>query len=279
MKVQVNKTMKHFTLLLIFSLFLSSEAYAWTRIFDLEGMALSETKLGFAAKSLTKLSNQHVHGGNMSLEMGITAGDTGFHTFGAELALPPIKQFPGASPLGEGSELWYRVWYYFPNGFDFTSGGAGLKLSRIHTSSGGYMTLLIRNGLKAISEVGGAAFYSSQQTKSLGSMVPTGQWHAIEHYVKLHSQAGKGIYRIWQNGNLIFEDTQNPTLANSSSVADRLYLFTYWNDGAPKTQSLYVDDWVVTTDRPGNTDSHGNPFIGIGNAQILASPNPPNSIR
>ena len=97
-----------------------------------------------------------------------------------------------------------------------------------------------------------------------------GVWHAYEQYVKFSATAGKGIFRFWQDGKLIFEDKITPTLA-SSSQSDFIYLFTYWNNNAPATQSLYIDDAIVTNERPNNTDAAGNPFIGVGNATFTAT--------
>ena len=58
------------------------------------------------------------------------------------------------------------------------------------------------------------------------------------------------------------------------SSSDFVALFTYWNSwdpgtgiisGAPVTQSVYIDDVVITTELPDTTDSFGNSFIGTEN--------------
>lgn len=272
-------TMKHTKLILLFSLLFSTQAFAWSKVLNFDELSDGATeKLGFSAKTLTRASNNFSYSGNMSIEIGILQGTEGFSDWGGQMRLPP-KSIPGASDLKEGSEVWYRIWYYFPAGFDFSATGAGLKLSRIHTASSsggheGYMTLLIRNGIGVINPID-SSFYDVNKTNGLGTNVPTGQWHAIEHYVKFHSVPGKAAYRVWQNGKLIFEDTQSTTLKSSSSEADYIYFFTYWNGGAPKTQKAYLDDMIVTTDTPSALDSHGNHFIGVGDVKLTAAPNPP----
>ena len=68
------------------------------------------------------------------------------------------------------------------------------------------------------------------------------------------------------------------------SSSDFVALFTYWNSrdpntgiisGAPVTQSVYIDDVVITTELPDTTDSFGNAFIGTGNLVLKPRPNPP----
>jgi len=45
---------------------------------------------------------------------------------------------------------------------------------------------------------------------------------------------------------------------------DSMFYFscTYWNNGAPQTQTSYVDDILITNETPNNTDEFGNPMIG-----------------
>jgi hypothetical protein len=212
----------------------------------------------------------------MSSEVGIAQGDT--NNMGGSFNFP--------TALGEGEEVWVRGYLYFPAGFDFSASGQGLKTLRIHvkTSSGGnegYHDVLINNGLTVGSEIGNPQFAPNNPSRnSIGQPITTGKWHAIEMYVKYSATPGKGVYRVWQNGNLIFEDKLTHTLRSSSSKADFIYLFTYWNGGAPKTQKAYVDDFIVTNQRPSNTDAHGNPYIGVsGTVSITPPPNPPSAIR
>ena len=50
-------------------------------------------------------------------------------------------------------------------------------------------------------------------------------------------------------------------LSLSSLRADTT-MMGIWNGGAPATQLQYLDDIVITTDQPSNTDAFGNRMIG-----------------
>ncbi len=47
-------------------------------------------------------------------------------------------------------------------------------------------------------------------------------------------------------------------------VIDYLYLFTYWNNEAPPTNHVFIDDLVIatSTNPPPNRDAAGNRRIG-----------------
>ncbi len=49
---------------------------------------------------------------------------------------------------------------------------------------------------------------------------------------------------------LIYEDNTDYTLKNPSDKAVSFLLFTYWNGGAPQTQSLYIDNLQISTTPP-----------------------------
>ena len=77
--------------------------------------------------------------------------------------------------------------------------------------------------------------------------------------------------------------TDRVTLQESTNYAKALNIFTYWNNpsdprGAPKSQFSYIDDLVITNQKPSTTDKLGNPAIGMGGfkpAQVVAPPKPP----
>ena len=94
------------------------------------------------------------------------------------------------------------------------------------------------------------------------------EWDTYEFYLKLDnvpvSQGGTGRVRVWKNGVLLSDITNRETLKDATDVADLSYMFTYWNGGAPQTQSLYLDDVVATNTTPAARDAQGNPMIGTG---------------
>ena len=84
---------------------------------------------------------------------------------------------------------------------------------------------------------------------------------------------GQGIFRVWRDGKLWFEDRTTKTLFDSSSYSDRGHILGLYEEVGPSVeQSVWIDDVIITNDRPNNTDAHGNPFIGMGNVQITAAP-------
>jgi len=241
-------------------------ASAWTVQADFEDGspgAKADGADGFTEAFSRTIYSAHVaHGGAQSAELGITAMAEGFGEWGGSFFPPDV--------LREGDELWFRVYLYFPVGFDFScTQCAGVKTLRIHTAATangnneGYLDVLIDNGLNIGSEVTEDHYTNNPDWKGRGAKVPTGTWMALEQYVKLSSTPGQGIYRVWQDGTLVFEDTITETLRSATSVSDFLYVFSYWNGGAPATQLAYIDDVVLTNEVPAKVDAMGHPFIGV----------------
>ena len=277
MDLSVNRIIKRIVSVIICSFLFSAQAYAWTIFSDFESGTVGERSTfadGMGGRAMTFISDKYALNGNQSLEFGIVQGTEGKEWGGR-------MEFPTA--LKEGDELWLRIFYYFPVGFDFTAGGSGLKLSRVHTTSPSgaheaYITLHAQGNIGMGNSVGGDLFVQNNPGESGrkgGETIPKGEWHAIEHYLKFHSEPGKAKYRVWQNGKLVFEDTLTNTLESSSSLVRGYAMFTYWNGNAPQTQQNYIDDIAVTNNVPSNTDSFGNSYIGVGDFVTMARPKPP----
>lgn len=255
--------MKHIAARLFAFLFLagtlafSVPSFAWTVHLGFDSGTLGQLAQGtggFSESFATAYSNEAAYQSRQSAKMYVTAGSDGWGQWGAIHNLP-------ARPK-EGEEMWLRVASYFPSTFDY-SANPHLKFLRIHTRSDaaenqGYLDLYIRNsGLLAyVNEPVGVI------TSEFGSQVQKGKWEIYEVYVKFSSVAGQGIFRVWQNGKLVHENRQWKTLSGSASYSDRIHIFTYWNGGAPKTQSAYIDDVVITTTQPSARDAGGNYMIG-----------------
>ena len=260
----------------LLALFLySSQVTAWTTTSTFENgtpgtQAVGSDAFGYAFK-YTVFTSDIAHTGKKSAQVGIKSGTDGWGDWGGSFHFP--------SKLYEGDEIWFRTYIYYPKDFDFTASGRGMKTMRIHKSSKsgeneGYFDVLRSNEGGALTI--GSEFLGVQGDRiNLGDVVPKGTWQAYEMYVKFSSVSGGGIYRVWQNGKLIFEDTASRTLTSSSSKADFIYMWTYWNGKAPKTQNAYIDDVVITSDKPGQRDSHGNPYIGLVGGTITSPPKPP----
>lgn len=261
-----------------------SQLYAWTRTADFEGGTVGDYAIGSNALTgragQATYANKFPHTGTRALQAHVKAGK---NAYGGRIAYPSV--------LREGDEVWYRAYWYYPAGFDFTTNAVGLKTMRINTedssgNSSGYLSIYrsqnngrVRPHGEVVTQDFNTWLYNNYPGGTTGQVIGTGVWHCFEMYVKFSSVPGKGVYRIWQNGKLVFEDTVNKTLASSTSKSTFVLIGNYFNGGAPKDEDAYVDDIVITNQRPSQTDSHGNPMIGLAGAPIIAPPNPPGSVQ
>lgn len=256
----------------------STLASAWTVKADFEGGPIGgnaqspnpDAFHGTAGDS--KYVSSPVNTGAQAGSVSVQGGTEGFGSWGGGFNFP--------AELHTGDEVWFRVYVYYPSGWSFDCGGCtqGMKFMRIHTASAGganegYEDVLIKGGTTgglieaSCYEIDGTNCHTNNNNGALlhglGTPVPRDKWQAFEQYVKFSSVAGQGIYRLWQDGVLIFEDTKTVTLRSPTSKSDFIYLYTYWNNGAPKTQTSYVDSIVITSDTPAQKDAKGNPYIGL----------------
>lgn len=198
-------------------------------------------------------------------QLNINTGDTGFGVWGGVIGFPQ-KAY-------KGETIWYLVHTYMPTGFDYHAYAAGnrLKFLRIHTADSagkniGYNDIYF-DGLGSVNPL--AFIYEGELRWSKVGGAPHfpvfDQWESYEVAVTLDtvpvSQGGKALIRFWKNGVLVDEIRDRITLKAETAYADGAYLFTYWNGGAPKTQSMYVDEITVTNKAKG-VDLEGNTFVG-----------------
>ena len=79
-------------------------------------------------------------------------------------------------------------------------------------------------------------------------------WYCIEQYVKFSTDPSQAIHRVWIDGVLVDEVLNHATLNSSTDVCNSVYFFTYWNMRVAQSQYAYIDDLVITTDRPASKD-------------------------
>lgn len=188
--------------------------------------------------------------------------------------------------LVQGDEIWIRFRTFFPTGYDFTA-SPHLKFFRIDqgtTASGGhgahidwYIRFLGQAG--DTNNVGYFDFIQEDIQSWLydTTTVPTGivrnQWQTWNIYYKLHATAASARIRLWRDSSLLVDVNTRATLGASGNVvgcktdgsAQGIMFSTYWNGGAPATQTCYVDDWEIATNAspPTSTDSGGRIWIGL----------------
>ena len=200
-------------------------------------------------------SNEQAYSGTTSGKMTIKTTDSesqggsgGFGRWGG------IVNFP--NKLYKGDELFLRFRMYYPSGFNhYTSGGGDhIKFFRIRSmhadnSNAGYIDVYWDNKtssttLKFIKE-GVNKWYNVSNSTDYPHLFD--QWITYNVHYILDNDPTKGRVRIWQNNDLLIDQSLS-TLLNPEDWAKDFYLFTYWNGEVPQNQSCYVDDIKLTSD-------------------------------
>jgi len=229
-----------------------------------DGASLSNSK-PFGAAGRTTASGQQAHRGRQSARMAIHEGDRG--GFGRWGGIVPIKP-----ALPRGSEIWVRLYVFWPRQFEFIA-APWMKFIRLHNQTGdgrngGYNDLYVDQA-----DGTGPVLRTIKETHDRwmiydGPALPRDRWECYEVYLFVHDKSveagGKGRFRVWRDGKLIFDRTDVPTISSADGVIDYLYLFTYWNNEQPPTNHLFVDDLVIATSAspPPGRDAAGNVFVG-----------------
>jgi hypothetical protein len=256
--------------LLIISMFSTNKVCAWTINANFES-GTNQTKAqglsGFQnAGTATFFTSDNHAKGLKSAKILWTQGSDGWGVGHGAFFYP--------QHVTDGQEVWARGYYYFASPWSFKSTPVS-KILRIHiaNSSGtnvGYHSILAGGDVNAwdsiLKKTSSTLGYIvannevSPNQPNTGVMLDIDKWQCLEIYVKLSMISP--ITRIWKNGELIYEDTKYATISSSTDYADFSYIMTYWNGGAPQNQTEYVDEFIITTDKPSKIDSNGNPMIG-----------------
>lgn len=262
-------------------------ALAWSSRVDCEGGAantLPANKTGPGAifwGNNTRYSTEQVGTGKQSCKFSIKAGSEGWPSSGGPLEWGSIFSLPASLKVGE--ELWVRVSVFLPNDFQIVTNTGQLKFIRLHTktvtTNTGCLDLLmgVKNTplwdtlLKRDTYPPYIASFEGRPGLTMVGSRPIddpalGRWETYEIYVKLDSvsvnNGGMGVMRVWKNNRLIINATNQVAAADKSGIVDSVYLFTYWNGTAPADQYAYMDDMILTNERPANRDANGYAFIG-----------------
>lgn len=183
--------------------------------------------------------------GEKCARMAIAKGSTGFGSWGG---ITKHKD-----KLYEGDEVELDITTWFPGEFE-PEANPRLKFLRVHTrsdvnSNEGYLDLYILPNkynyrFSHDNEVTGFSSINNNGTP-FGLPLRANKWEQYSVYIKLHSDPLIGQYKVYQNGSLIYQRT-GKTLLTPTSYADYSYIFTYWNEGSPKNQHMFVKKFSVT---------------------------------
>ena len=72
------------------------------------------------------------------------------------------------------------------------------------------------------------------------------------------SQGGNGYLKFWLNGQLLIDNPQMQTLAFGPEQHDQLLLLSYYNNGSPQDQHVWLDDVSLTNTPPAWLSEMGN---------------------
>lgn len=185
----------------------------------------------------------------------------------------------GTQDFQEGDEIWCRFGIFHPSNWDNTmSAASGSKFFRMRTEvqfavpRATCTWQLLSNGsaidaMRTEREGLGAA--GQDDVDILDPAFGGFTLNAInffEFYVR-YSRTTNGIVRGWCNNLLAGELTGLETAGDDfvNLWYHREMLLNFYNDGAPQTQSVFVDNYRTRSSRltpPTNTDASGNLFIG-----------------
>lgn len=274
---QEGKTMIRSSILMKTTIFaiavaVSNPAFSWTRELTFENGEVGTNARGSAqdfddAAGGSYITNERVLRGDQAAKLTVTDGSTAFGEWGG------IINFP--EPLRKGDEIWFSVNTFFPEGFNYDSTGEGehLKFLRVHVSTPtganrGYNDWYINPEGSSVPH----KFICECQARwfdfgTSAEAVQRGRWESYEMYIKLDDvptdEGGNALVRVWKNGSLLREITGAKTLSSATDISTRAHLFTYWNGGAPKSQHMFVDDIIITSDTPSNRDARGYPIATL----------------
>jgi hypothetical protein len=186
-----------------------------------------------------------------------------------------------------GTDLWLRMYTYFPLDFCFSYGSYGdgwgpIKWFRISANNANGPRSTIEMGTPTamgdgynfrpwptcgttvalwadVNEMGaGTSPFPYYKPELGGKAITRGVWLALQ--VQWHFGDGAAGYtRGWVDD--VYLGQNNHTTCPAGSVIERLVLGDYWNGGFPKQQAFYIDDIIITTQTPNTLDSGGRPYI------------------
>lgn len=194
------------------------------------------------SSGLSVYTTEQAAAGSQSVKMTTLQGSEAAFDFGG------IVNF--TTPAYQTDTVWIRLKTFLPETFSIvTPGNGSLKYLRIRKRTAaqthvGYFDFQMRDDTYSNTRYRMIQEGVAANWVNLGpnSPVPRGVWVDHTLCLFLHATVGVARVRFWENATLLVDTTTLPTLVNATDEAYAFYLYTYWNGGAPQTQSCYADD-------------------------------------
>lgn len=152
--------------------------------------------------------------------------------------------------VSETEEAWFRVYTYYPEGFDFDTPGGADKLSFFgHRDQNGSptVTTYISRGNASVGQLDGRWMGRLEGIDNgpengwwrldNGENQPVrNQWECYEMYIKF-SSGSDGLVKLWKNNGLIGEFSGR-TLGSGGEPND-IRFHVWWDGSVPKNQTFY----------------------------------------
>lgn len=215
------------------------------------------TSANFAADGFDDIAGASLYTADEKFEgangcsLTVTAGNTGFGTWGGAINFP--------SNVVTSETLWVDLRIKIPASFVIdTPTNGSLKYLRVlmktaADAQNGYFDLQMQDDDKTVSEFRMLREgHDIWQNFGANGVLTRDVWHRHTLCMKmdplLPSEGGASRIRFWQDAALLVDSATTRTFVSTTSYAESLYLFTFWNGSAPQTQTLYVDQVRITTE-------------------------------
>lgn len=179
--------------------------------------------------------------GAMSMIATVSKDQNGLKESGGSIYYPTVN---------DGKSFSIKYFVYIPSSYIVKSAtGNGFEIMSLYSNDGSITMYVGENGISVANKIGGPDYYKYMKDtygdwKGISKPFPRDRWVPIE--VKLKLSSTKGEMRVYFDNDLVLEDLQSKTI---TSPGDYFYwgrILTYWEGLAPKDQSLYFDDIIIT---------------------------------
>jgi hypothetical protein len=214
------------------------------------------------AEGTIQVDNAQAYAGTQSIRFDALSTSSNFGTQLLGISSNPL----------EGKETWFQFKIRFPTGFNFLCSSCSnlLKFIRLRIRPAG--TTLLGNewmiGVGGTGDFADLQLYKANEwwqnppgNYAFGPQAPfvADKWHVITIHHIWSSDPNIARERFWMTGSpsgesmtLLLDtwdspDTKIANLQTPSGTGGNIFLFSFWNGGAPQNQSCWVDG-IVTSD-------------------------------